>query len=97
MNKIIGVTDFQRGFRKTFKEVAEDRIPYVLTRGSRPEAALIPYDMYLKYVQADEEGILKRFDDFHGRMKANSRPIPAAEAEKDVACARQAVRSHRRR
>jgi prevent-host-death family protein len=97
MNKIIGVTDLQRGFRKTFKEVAEDHIPYVLTRGSRPEAALIPYDQYLKYVQADEEGILKRFDDFQTRMKASTSRISVEETEKDVAGALRAVRSHRRR
>lgn len=97
MNKVIGVTDLQRGFRKTFKEVAEDHIPYVLTRGSRPEAALIPYDMYLKYVQADEEGVIRRFDDFQDRMKAGNGRIPIAEAERDAAGARQAIRSPRRR
>jgi prevent-host-death family protein len=97
MNKIIGVTDLQRGFRKTFKEVAEEHIPYILTRGSRPEAALIPYDLYLKYVQADEEGILRRFDDFQARMKTINGRFSRAEAEQDVASARRRVRSRRGR
>ncbi len=43
MNKIIGVTDLQRKFKKAFDEVAEEHVPYILTRGSRPEAALIPW------------------------------------------------------
>ncbi|MGD0781919.1 MAG: type II toxin-antitoxin system Phd/YefM family antitoxin [Candidatus Aminicenantales bacterium] len=97
MNKIIGVTDLQRGFRKTFKEVAEDHVPYILTRGSRPEAALIPYDLYLKYVQADEDGILRRFDDFRARMKTINGRVSLSEAEKDIAGARRLVRSRRGR
>ena len=62
MNKIIGVTDLQRRFRKTFDEVAEEHVPYVLTRGSRPEAVLIPYEQYLKFLRADEDGILPLTD-----------------------------------
>ena len=39
MQKIVGVTELQRRFRAIFDEVA-DKTPYILTRGSRPEAAL---------------------------------------------------------
>ena len=42
MQKIIGVTELQRNFRAVFDEVARGHIPYILTRGSRPEAAIIP-------------------------------------------------------
>ena len=38
MNKIIGVTDLQRKFKKAFDEVAEEHVPYILTRGSRPHS-----------------------------------------------------------
>ncbi len=57
MNKIIGVTGLQRRFRVVFDEVVKQHIPYVLTRGSRLEAVLLPYEEYMRFVQADEAGI----------------------------------------
>jgi len=92
MNKIIGVTDLQRRFRKTFDEVAEEHIPYVLTRGSRPEAVLIPYEQYLRLLRADEEGILKRFDELLARMSAANDLFSGEEIAKDVAAAVRDVR-----
>jgi prevent-host-death family protein len=62
MAKIIGVTKLQREFRSVFDEVVRQHIPYILTRGSRPEAVLIPYDQYVRLMRADEAGVLKRFD-----------------------------------
>ncbi len=97
MNKIIGVTDFQRRFRKTFDEVAEDHVPYILTRGSRPEAVLLPYEEYLSFVRADEAGILKRFDAFLARMAAAGERFTEDEVEKDIAAARQEIRARRSR
>jgi len=94
MNKIIGVTDLQRRFRKTFDEVAEEHVPYILTRGSRPEAVLIPYEQYLRYVRADEEGILRRFEDIVTRMAAANARYGADEIATDVA---EAVRDVRKR
>jgi len=96
MSKIIGVTDFQRRFRKTFDEVAEDHVPYILTRGSRPEAVLIPYEEYLNFVQTDEAGILKRFDEFLSRMAAGDR-FSNEEIGKDIEAARKAHRSIKKR
>ncbi len=49
MHKVIGVTDLQRKFRLIFDEVAHKNTPYVLTRGNRPEAALIPYEVFLQF------------------------------------------------
>lgn len=56
MQKIIGVTEMQRNFRRVFDDVAEGHIPYVLTRGSRPEAALIPYDAFLQLMALLDQG-----------------------------------------
>lgn len=97
MNKIIGVTALQRKFRKIFEEVAEDHTPYVLTRGSRPEAALVPYDQYLKYVQLDENGIFKRFDDLLVRMSLVNASFSVKEIERDIQAARKAIRPRKRR
>jgi prevent-host-death family protein len=96
MNKIIGVTDLQRQFRRTFDEVAEEHVPYVLTRGSRPEAVLIPYEQYLRFLRADEEGILKRFDDILARMSAANDRFSEKEIAKDVAGAVRDVRKRKK-
>jgi prevent-host-death family protein len=96
MDKIIGVTDLQRRFRKTFDEVAEEHVPYVLTRGSRPEAVLIPYEQYLRFLRADEEGILRRFDDILARMSTANDRFAEEEIAKDVADAVQDVRKRQK-
>ncbi len=96
MNKIIGVTDLQRRFRKTFDEVAEEHVPYVLTRGSRPEAVLIPYEQYLRFIRADEDGILKRFDDLLARMAAANDRFSEDEIAKDVGDAIRDVRKRKK-
>jgi len=96
MNKIIGVTDLQRRFRKTFEEVAEEHVPYVLTRGSRPEAVLIPYEQYLRFLRADEAGILKRFDDILARMSAANERFSEEEIAKDVAATVRDVRKRKK-
>jgi len=49
MHKVIGVTDLQRRFRAIFDEVAHKHTQYVLTRGSHPEAVLIPYEDFLRF------------------------------------------------
>jgi prevent-host-death family protein len=96
MNKIIGVTELQRQFRTIFDEVAKRHVPYVLTRGSRPEAVLIPYDQYLKFAQADEAGVLKRFDALVERMDAVNARYSDAQVEADLQAASKAhgVRKH---
>ena len=54
MQQIVGVTELQRKFHSFFDEVVRKRTPVVLTRGSRPEAALIPYEDYLRFQQMQD-------------------------------------------
>lgn len=61
MQKIVGVTELQRNFRSVFEEVAEG-VFYVLTRGSKPEAALIPYEDFLRYQELKEREVVAAFD-----------------------------------
>lgn len=68
MPKIIGTTDLQRNFWAVLDEVAKEQIPYVLTRGSRPEAALIPYPKYLRFQQLQERDVLRRVDAMMTRL-----------------------------
>ena len=95
MNKIIGVTELQRNFRAVFDEVVQRKIPYILTRGSRPEAVMIPYEQYLKFVQADEAGVLARFDKLLERMAVVNARYSEEEVEADLAAATRIVRKHK--
>jgi len=81
MQKIIGVTEFQRSFRAIFDQVAHDHIPYVLTRGSHPEAALIPYEDFVRFTELQEKEVLARFDSLLARMAAQN----AHHSEEEVA------------
>lgn len=62
MQEIVGVTELQRRFRSFFEQVVQKNTPLVLTRGSRPEAVMIPYQDYLRFQQMQESEVLARFD-----------------------------------
>ena len=91
MQRIIGVTELQRRFRSVFDEVATKRIPYVLTRGSRPEVAMISYEDYLRFQTLQEEEILARFDALTERMAARNAGFTDDEVAADVEAARSEV------
>ncbi len=88
MQKVIGVTELQRRFRAVFDEVANENVPYVLTRGSRPEVAMISYEEYLRYQALQEEGILARFDALTERMAERNAAFTDDEVAADVEAAR---------
>jgi prevent-host-death family protein len=88
MYRIIGVTELQRRFRSVFDRVARENVPYVLTRGSRPEAALISYEEFLRFQALQEQDVLARFDQLVARMAAQNAAIGEEEVAADVAAAR---------
>ena len=88
MHRIIGVTELQRRFRAIFDQVAKGNIPYVLTRGSRPEAALISYEEYCRFQALQEQQVLARFDRLVARMAEQNAAISEEEVAADVAAAR---------
>lgn len=93
MQKIIGTTDLQRNFRAVFDEVAIDHVPYILTRGSRPEAVLVPYAEYLRFQQLQERDVLGRIDALLVRLAEQNADYDADEVAADVAAAIEEVRS----
>ncbi|HJW83053.1 MAG TPA: type II toxin-antitoxin system Phd/YefM family antitoxin [Anaerolineae bacterium] len=97
MNKIIGVTELQRNFRAIFDEVVKRRTPYILTRGSRPEAVMIPYEQYLKFVQVDEAGVVDRFDRLLAHMARVNAAYSEEDVEADVIATTKAVRARKRK
>lgn len=84
MSNIIGVTDLQRKFRPIFDEVARHNQSYILTRGSRPEAALIPYEAFLRLQQLQEKQVLDRFDHLLARMAQLNAAYSDAEVAADL-------------
>jgi prevent-host-death family protein len=87
MQRIIGVTELQCRFRSVFDEVVKQHIPYILTRGSRPEAVLIPYEDFLRYQELDEQDVLTRFDHLVARMAEQNNKLSEEELSADVTAA----------
>ncbi|RMF01422.1 MAG: type II toxin-antitoxin system Phd/YefM family antitoxin [Chloroflexi bacterium] len=88
MQKIIGVTELQRRFRAVFDEVSKNNVPYVLTRGSRPEAVLISYDEFVRWQAMQEQDILADFDRLTERLARQNAAVDEAELAADVDAAR---------
>ena len=84
MYQIIGVTELQRRFRILFDSVARNKSTIVLTRGSRPEAALIPYDEFQRYQTFTEDRILAQFDELLKRMEDRNKDLGDEEVLNDV-------------
>ena len=93
MQKIIGVTDLQRNFRSVFDEVTNDRMPYVLTRGSRPEAAIVPYEEFTRFMAWKEQEIVAEFDRAMMRLAEQNAVYSDDEIAADVDAAIAEVRA----
>ena len=89
MQKIIGVTELQRKFRPFFESVVRKGTSLILTRGSRPEAVLIPYEDYLRYQQMEESEVLARFDKVWDRLAALDVEFSEEEIAADIEAARR--------
>ena len=88
MQQIVGVTELQRKFRSFFEEVVSKRTPLVLTRGSRPEAVLIPYEDYLRFQQMQESEVLAHFDQVWNRLAEVNAAASDDELASDIKTAR---------
>ena len=84
MQKIIGVTELQRRFRSVFDQVSEENVAYVLTRGSRPEAALISYEEFLRFQALQERDVMARFDRLVARMAEQNAAVDEKEVAADI-------------
>jgi len=88
MQKIIGVTELQRKFRLFFEDVVRQHTALVLTRDSRPEAVLIPYEDYLRFQQMQESEVLARFDKVWQRLAEVNAAMSEEELTADIQAAR---------
>lgn len=90
MQKIIGVTELQRRFRSVLDEVVQQHTPYVLARGSRPEAVLIAYDDYVRLQKLDQN-IRDRFERTLAQLSEQNAAYSDEEIAADVAAAVEEV------
>ncbi|MCI0416424.1 type II toxin-antitoxin system Phd/YefM family antitoxin [bacterium] len=97
MDRIIGVTELQRKFRAVFDEVARGRIPCILTRGSRPEVVMIPYEQYTEFVRLDETGVKDRFNKVLKKMAEANAAFSEQEVEADLIVGTRQIRKRKRR
>jgi len=88
MQQIIGVTELQRRFRTVFDQVVRKRTPVILTRGSRPEAVLIPYEDYLRFQQMQESEVLASFNKVWNRLAEVNANFSDDEIAADIKTAR---------
>ena len=92
MGKIIGTTELQRNFREVVDEIAESGQPYILTRGSRAEVVLVPYDEYARLKAAAGRDIVYEVDQVLARMRRRNADVAEDEVLADVARARAEAR-----
>lgn len=87
MDRVIGVTDLQRKFRPIFDKVAKEGQSYILTRGNQPEAALVPYEDFVRLQKLQENQIISRFDQVLARMSQENAKYTEREVETDLQAA----------
>jgi PHD/YefM family antitoxin component YafN of YafNO toxin-antitoxin module len=96
VNKTIAIADLEKRLQAVLESVIREHVPYVLMRGSHPEAALVPYDDYLRFQQLQENGILERFDRTQELMARLNADFSDEEVARDVAEARNERRERPR-
>jgi prevent-host-death family protein len=89
MEQIVGVTEFRRHFRLFFDTLVCKRTPLILTRRSRPEAVLLPYEDYLRFQQMQESEMLARFDQVWKRLAEVNAACSEDGIAADIQIARQ--------
>lgn len=92
MEKIIGTTELQRNFREVVDEIAEGGQPYIVTRGGRAEAVLVPYEEYTRLKAAAERDVVYEIDQVLNRMRRRHSDLTEDEVAADVARARAELR-----
>ena len=101
MDKIVGVTELQRNFKRVFDDVTKRKSAHILTRKSRPEAVLLPYEEYLRLARLNDSEVTLRFKQMLSRMQSINARFSDEEIESDLTQAtktlRKAKRSHARR
>ncbi len=62
MSKIIGITKARSVLKKILDDVSKKKELYILTRGSKPEAVIIPYEKYQTMEELEKKVWDERFE-----------------------------------
>jgi prevent-host-death family protein len=88
MPKTVAAAELGERFRAVFDEVTEDHLPYVVTRGQKPEAVLVPYAEFQRLLKNSDDAVLRRFDEVRARIRERTASFSDQEIAADVADAR---------
>jgi prevent-host-death family protein len=88
MQKTVAAAELGERFRAVFDEVTEDHLPYVVTRGQKPEAVLVPYAEFQRLLKNSDDAVLRRFDEVRARIRERTAGFSEQEIADDVAAAR---------
>jgi prevent-host-death family protein len=87
MSQMVSMTDLRRRFKEMMDRVIRRREPLILTRANRPEAALIPYDDFVRFQNLQESEMFKRFDAVLEKMEQANARYSDEEIESDLLAA----------
>jgi len=62
MGKVIGVTEARAKLKSIIDEIKKEGESFILARGSKPEAVIIPYEEYLANERRNQQRWNERFD-----------------------------------
>ncbi|MCL4833129.1 MAG: type II toxin-antitoxin system Phd/YefM family antitoxin [Caldilineaceae bacterium] len=93
MQKTIGVNELQSNLRGVVNEVIGQHTPYILTLRDQPEAALIPYAEFLRFLLWKEADILSEFDTVLSELAEENAVYTVEEIDADVEAAIAETRS----
>lgn len=98
MQKRVGVAELAGRLRTVLDEVAREQVTYVLESNGRPEAAVIPYEEFLRLqrLAERERQRLERWDRSRARLAAANAHFTDEEIDADVRAAIAEVRAERR-
>jgi prevent-host-death family protein len=88
MPKTVAAAELGERFRAVFDEVTEDHLPYVVTRGQKPEAVLVPYAEFQRLLKNSDDAVLRRFDEVRARIRERTASFSEQDIAADVAAAR---------
>jgi prevent-host-death family protein len=93
MGKTVAVAELGERFQAVLDEVAEDHLPYVVTRDQQPEAVLVPYAEFQRLMKNSDEAVLRRFDEARARIRERTTRFTEEDIAADVEAARAELAS----
>ncbi|MBC7334182.1 MAG: type II toxin-antitoxin system Phd/YefM family antitoxin [Actinobacteria bacterium] len=71
MEKIIGITETRNKIKDLINKVSEEKEVFIITRDSKPEAVVMPYEEYLKNKKDVEEAKKIKFENTLEKIRSN--------------------------